>query len=116
MNIKQHYVSCAILACLVGLPAQAYAHKEARDTHKAKISGTVDVSRRGRISLAPLPVDIYLRPHQKPTVAFTTPCIVIEKMSNGFPPILAFETAMFDVIGNVNESNILPARLEPVCV
>jgi len=67
-------------------------------------------------SLAPLPVEIYNQPGQKPTVAFSTPCIQIEKMTNGFPPILAFETFMFTVIGNVNESNVLPLRLEPVCI
>ena len=75
-----------------------------------------NIANRGKISLSPLPVDIYLRPNDKPTVAFTTPCIMIEKATHGFPPILAFETMMFQVIGNVNESNMLPARLEPVCV
>jgi hypothetical protein len=67
-------------------------------------------------SLAPLPVEIYNQPGQRPTVAFSTPCIQIERMTNGFPPILAFETFMFTVIGNVNETNMLPLRLEPVCI
>lgn len=69
-----------------------------------------------KYSLAPLPVEIYNQPGQKPTVAFSTPCIQIERMTNGFPPILAFETFMFTVIGNVNEMNVLPLRLEPVCI
>jgi hypothetical protein len=103
MNTKRYCISCAILACLLGLPAQANTNG-------------VRISNRGKISLAPLPVDIYLRRNEKPTVAFTTPCIVMEKMTHGFPPILAFETFMFQTISNVNDTNILPARLEPVCV
>jgi hypothetical protein len=81
---------------------------------RASVHG-VRISSTGKISLAPLPVDIYLRPKDKPTVAFTTPCMVIGKMSQGFPPIVAFETAAFQMINNVNDSNVLPARLEPVC-
>ena len=69
-----------------------------------------------KISLAPLPVVIYLLENQKPTVTFTTPCVQMEKMTNGFPPLLAFENFMFTWIGNVNESNLLPVRIEPVCI
>ncbi|NWG39859.1 MAG: hypothetical protein HXY27_07830 [Hydrogenophilaceae bacterium] len=69
-----------------------------------------------KISLAPLPVTIYLMDNQKPTVAFTTPCIMIERMTNGFPPIIAFENFMFEVIGNINESDLLPIKIEPVCI
>ena len=89
-------------AQLKTLPAQASAHG-------------VRVSISGNLSFAPLPVDIYLPPQDKPTVAFTTPCIVIGKLSHGFPPIIAFEMAVFQMISNVNDSNVLPARLEPVC-
>lgn len=81
---------------------------------RASVHG-VRISNRGKISLAPLPVDIYLRPKEKPTVAFTAPCMIIGKMSHGFPPIIAFETAAFQMISNVNDSNVLPAKLEPVC-
>jgi hypothetical protein len=139
MNAKQYWLSIAILACLTTLPAYANNHRvkvshSPRISHAAKasdkveiasqvnisnrptISNTGNIATRGKYSLAPLPVDIYLRPNDKPTVAFTTPCIMIEKATHGFPPILAFETMMFQVIGNVNESNMLPARLEPVCV
>jgi hypothetical protein len=69
-----------------------------------------------KIDLAPLPVTIYLMDRQKPTVAFTTPCIMIERMTNGFPPVLAFENFMFEVIGNINESELLPIKIEPVCI
>lgn len=69
-----------------------------------------------KIDLAPLPVTIYLMDKQKPTVAFTTPCIMIERMTNGFPPVLAFENFMFEVIGNINESDLLPIKIEPVCI
>jgi len=115
LSKKQYCLFCAILASVGGLPAHANSNK-ARVSNNGTHSNTVGVSKRGKISLAPLPVDIYLRRNEKPTVAFTTPCIVIEKMTHGFPPILAFETFMFDMIGNVNDSNVLPARLEPVCV
>lgn len=103
MNARRYCLFCAILGSLFGFPAQAS-------------NDGVRASNSGKISLGPLPVHIYLRPKEKPTVAFTTPCIVIEKMTHGFPPILAFETAMFQIIGNVNDSDVLPARLEPVCV
>jgi hypothetical protein len=69
-----------------------------------------------RYSLSPLPVDIYVMKGQKPTIAFTTPCIEIEKLTHGFPPIMAFENFMFTWIGNVNDSDLLPVRLEPVCI
>jgi hypothetical protein len=69
-----------------------------------------------KIDFAPLPLQIYLQPGERPAVAFSTPCIQIERMTNGFPPVLAFENFMFTVIGNVNESGVLPVRIEPVCV
>ena len=90
-------------------------HAQFKTTPTQASAHGVTVSKRGKISLAPLPVDIYLRPKERPTVAFTTPCIVIGKMSHGFPPIIAFETAVFQMISNVNDSNVLPANLEPVC-
>lgn len=69
-----------------------------------------------KIDFAPLPVTIYLMDRQKPMVAFTTPCILIERLTNGFPPVLAFENFMFEVIGNINESDLLPFKIEPVCI
>ena len=69
-----------------------------------------------KISLAPLPFVIYLLENQRPTVTFTTPCAQIEKMTYGFPPFVAFENFMFTWIANVNESNLLPLRIEPVCI
>jgi hypothetical protein len=139
MNAKQYCFSIAILACISALPASANTHRD-KVSHSPKIppaakrsdrvelpsqvnianqptvSNRGNIANKGKFSLSPLPVDIYLRPNDKPTVAFTTPCIMVEKATHGFPPILAFETFMFQVIGNVNESNMLPARLEPVCV
>lgn len=74
-----------------------------------------EASGRRHISLSPLPVDIYMNPGIRPAVAFTTPCIKIAKLTNNFPPLMAFENLMFDIIGKVNESEALPFSLEPVC-
>jgi len=57
-----------------------------------------------------------MQPGQKPAVVFSTPCIQIEKMTHGFPPILAFENFMLEMVGKVNASEALPVRLEPVCI
>jgi hypothetical protein len=103
LKTLRYSFTCALLTCLLGLPALASADQ-------------IQGMKRNKFSLSPLPVDIYLRKGEKPTVAFTTPCIMIEKASHGFPPFMAFESFMFEVIGNVNESNLLPARLEPVCI
>ena len=93
-------------------PTEASAIPEPTDTASIQVKSFPG----RRYSLSPLPVDIYLMKGQKPTVAFTTPCIQIEKLTHGFPPIMAFENFMFTWIGNVNDSEILPVRLEPVCI
>lgn len=103
MNTKQNFLSCAILAGLSGLFGQANAEG-------------VQTFPGSKVSLSPLPVEIYSQTGQKPIVAFSTPCIQIERMTNGFPPILAFEKFMFEVIGNVNQTEVLPIKLEPVCI
>ena len=69
-----------------------------------------------KYSFAPLPMEIYMLQNQKPTLVISTPCVQIEKMTHGFPPFMAFENFMFTWIGNVNESNLLPIRIEPVCI
>ena len=129
---KQNFLACAVLIGLSGFFGSAYA-ENAQALPRATVPGsaasqstasgpaasgpTVTQPFPGkRISLAPLPVEIYLLDDQKPTVVFTTPCVQIEKMTNGFPPILAFENFMFAWIENVNESNILPVKLEPACI
>lgn len=72
-------------------------------------------SGRKHISLSPLPVDIYMNPGMRPAVAFSTPCTTIAKLTNNFPPIIAFENFMFTMVGRVNESEALPFSIEPVC-
>ena len=81
----------------------------------ASPQASTEASGRRHISLSPLPVDIYMNPGIRPAVAFTTPCIKIAKLTNNFPPLMAFEHLMFDIIGKVNESEALPFSLEPVC-
>ena len=110
MNAKQVILALAVVGGLSGISGAAQA-EEARAAVQSP-----QTFPGAKYSLAPLPVEIYTQPGERPTVAFSTPCIQIERMTNGFPPILAFETFMFTVIGNVNEFNVLPIRLEPVCV
>jgi hypothetical protein len=119
MNNKQNGLACAVFISLSGLLGQAVAEERqvvpgSMDSQSAQQKQTQFPG--SRINLAPLPVTIYMMERQKPTVAFTTPCIMIEKMTNGFPPIIAFENFMFEVIGNINESDLLPLKIEPVCI
>jgi hypothetical protein len=132
MNEKQNYLAYAVLIGLSGFFRLAYAEDaqtlpeptapgptapQPATSGPAASGPTVAQSFPGKkISFAPLPVVIYLLENQKPTVVFTTPCAQMEKMTYGFPPFLAFENFMFTWIGNVNETNVLPVRLEPVCI
>ena len=110
MNAKRIILALAVVGGLSGFSAVV----QAQEAKAAVLSPQTFPG--SKYSLAPLPVEIYTQPGERPTVAFSTPCIQIERMTNGFPPILAFETFMFTVIGNVNELNALPIRLEPVCI
>jgi hypothetical protein len=110
---------------LSGLHAQAYAEEIApADAGEAAVApqanAAIDTQARpfpgSKINLAPLPVEIFMQPGQKPAVVFTTPCIQIAKMTNNFPPVIAFENFTLEMIGKVNDSEILPVRLEPVCI
>lgn len=103
MNTTRIGLACALALCISAGPALA------EDNMQQTMPGS-------RISFAPLPVQIYMQPGQKPAVVFTTPCIQIEKATNGFPPFLAFESFMFEMVGKINDSEVLPVRLEPVCI
>jgi hypothetical protein len=132
MNQKQGYFACALLIGLSGLFRPVYAEDvqtlpgptepaqaQPAQTQPAQTEPTQAVARTfpgSKISFAPLPVEIYLLDNQKPTVVFSTPCAQMEKMTNGFPPLVAFENFMFTWIANVNESDVLPIRIEPVCL
>lgn len=104
------------VAAPVAMPQQV-VQQAARPVVAQVASPQVNAEASGRrhISLSPLPVDIYMNPGIRPAVAFTTPCIKIAKLTNNFPPLMAFEHLMFDIIGKVNESEALPFSLEPVC-
>jgi hypothetical protein len=104
MNAKQNCFLCAVVIGLSGIHGLANAEEGAPTLPGSKIT------------LAPLPVEIYMQPGQKPAVVFSTPCIQIEKITHGFPPILAFENFMLEMVGKVNASEVLPVRLEPVCI
>lgn len=106
MHTQRIFLTCALAGCLAAGGGVAVAEEVAQ-------ARTFPGS---KISFAPLPLEIYLQQGQKPAVVFSTPCIQIEKMTNGFPPVLAFENFMFLMVGKVNDSEVLPVRLEPVCI
>ena len=112
---QQHFLRGTLAACVLGLAGPACAAATAPAMSVSPVARAQPFP-GSKISLAPLPVEIYLQRNQKPAIAFTTPCMQLEKMTNGFPPILAFEQLMFGVIGKVNDSEILPVKLEPVCI
>ena len=99
-----------LLSCLFGMPAHA------SEVESAKGDLQIQTAPIRKVSFAPLPLDIYLQPNMKPVLAFTTPCIQIERATNGFPPIKAFEGFMFEMVGRVNDSELLPVKIEPVCI
>ncbi len=137
MNVKQTWLACAALLFFSSAiqaaeqqPAPAEPMEKLPSMESLEIEAAPDSKREqsvqrqkqmqaapgSKIDFAPLPVTIYLMDKQKPTVAFTTPCIMIERLTGGFPPVLAFENFMFEVIGNINESDLLPIKIEPVCI
>ena len=102
MKTTRLYLSCAVLACLSGFAAQAYA---------TEIPGLIGQ----KISFAPMPVEIHLQPNERPAMIIAMPCAMVEKMTFGFPLIAAFETFMFQMVANMNNTNMMPMRFEPVC-
>jgi hypothetical protein len=82
MKAKRIILALAVVGGLSGFSAVVQA-QEARAA--AQSPQTFPGS---KYSLAPLPVEIYTQPGERPTVAFSTPCIQIERMTNGFPPSL----------------------------
>ncbi len=102
---------------LAGHPVNPWLAHQAMTSQQAVAPQTVAVKGSGRrhISLSPLPVDIYMNPGMRPAVAFTTPCATVAKLTNNFPPLMAFESLMFQTIGKVNETEVLPFSIEPVC-
>jgi hypothetical protein len=62
------------------------------------------------------PFLIYLAPDTKPTIAFSTPCVLLEKLSGGFPLFALVRTGGFQLIKIANAIPFAPATLELVCV
>ncbi len=116
MHAKRFFISCAAAATLSGMLAPAHAEDIPGTVPEASPQTSPQKFPGSKISFAPLPLEIYMQPGERPAVVFSTPCIQIEKMTNGFPPILAFENFMLTMIGKVNDSELLPIRLEPVCI
>ena len=72
------------------------------------------IKKTKKVSLKPLPVEIFYNEEQRPAVAFTTPCLAMAGAVE-FPPVKMFEFMALTMIDNVNATNILPVSLEPVC-
>ncbi|MEQ1592914.1 MAG: hypothetical protein ABL892_11070 [Thiobacillaceae bacterium] len=102
MKTTSHYLSCAVLACLSGFAMPAHANDNPGLIGK-------------KISFAPMPVEISLQPNEKPAMVVAMPCSMVEKMSFGFPPVAMAETFMFQMVGIMNNTNMMPMRFEPVC-
>lgn len=102
MNAKRVVSFCAVLAALSGMAGQAVASELPGMTGK-------------KISFAPMPVEIFMQPNERPAMVVALPCRLAEKMSLGFPPFFAMETMMFQMVGHMNNTNMMPMRFEPVC-
>ena len=103
MNTKRYVFSCAILVCLSGLATQAYANESPPGLGGKKIS------------FAPMPVEIFMQPNERPAMVVAMPCAMVEKMTFGFPPVAAMENVFFQMVGTMNDTNMMPMRFEPVC-
>jgi hypothetical protein len=116
MNTTRTGLLCALALSIAGMGGQALADDAPQAVPGSALADHTPQAMPGtRINFAPLPVQVYMQAGQKPAVVFTTPCIQIEKATHGFPPFLAFESFMFEMIGRMNDTEILPVRLEPVC-
>ena len=102
MNTKRIALVYSVLAALSGVAHQATANELPGTTIK-------------KISFAPMPVEIFMQPNERPAMVVALPCRLAEKMSFGFPPFAAMETMMFQMVGNMNNTNMMPMRFEPVC-
>lgn len=102
MKTSRLYLSCAVLACLSGFATQAYANE---------VPGLAGK----KISLAPMPVEIFLQANERPAMVVAMPCAMVEKMTFGFPPVTAMESMFFQMVGTMNDTNLMPLRFEPVC-
>ncbi len=104
MNARKFLICCTVMASVAGMTGAARA-----EDAPPSLPGS-------KISFSPLPLEIYSPPGERPAIVFTTPCIQVAKMTHDFPPLIAFENFMLEMIGKVNESGLLPVRLEPVCI
>ena len=102
MNTKRGVLVCTVLAALSGVGTQAVANEIPGMSGK-------------KISFAPMPVDIFMQTNERPAMVVALPCKLAEKMSFGFPPFAAMENMMFQMVGNMNNTNMMPMRFEPVC-
>ncbi|MGO9443961.1 MAG: hypothetical protein ACLPXB_04195 [Thiobacillaceae bacterium] len=130
MTTKRCCCTFAVLACILGLSGSAHAEKVhtvaptndasgvAESSEPAALPGQkpVEPLPSSKISFAPMPVDMYLQQGQKPIVAVTMPCIEMGKAFQAFPLFTTFENLMFQMIGNMNDSEMLPMKFEPVCI
>jgi hypothetical protein len=94
-------------------PGSKSASAPKTSTPKNKVAAQALTNRQ--ISFGAMPMKIYLASGSKPIVAITLPCSAVEKSWNWFPPFTMGERMMFGMVGNVNEADFLPMKIEPVC-
>lgn len=97
-------LACALAFGLAGVQAQAHADSAAPQSSM----GT-------RTNFGPLPMEMHSQPGQKTALIMKLPCRMVETMTFGFPPVAFFESVMFQMVGVMNQTNMMPLQMEPVC-
>ncbi|MEQ1662066.1 MAG: hypothetical protein ABL877_05180 [Thiobacillus sp.] len=98
-----HYFAGALLAGLSLLAAPVWAESSPEALDK-------------KISFAPLPLEVHLQANDRPAVVAKMPCAMVNQMTMGFPPVAMAETLFFQMVKSMNDTNVMPARFEPVCI
>lgn len=97
-------LACAMTLCLAAVQASAHAG-----------AATPQSGPGTRTHFGPLPMEMYSQPGQKTALIMKLPCRMVETITFGFPPVLFFENVMFQMVGTMNDTGMLPLRMEPVC-
>jgi hypothetical protein len=61
-----------------------------------------------------LPIRLYTLPGQRPTLLFTTPCLLLAHFDHGNGPLAAVRDTLARAVIATNK--VLPVNIEPVCM